>query len=208
MPEQIDLRIVAATNHDLKEIIARKLFREDLFYRLQTFHLEIPPLRSRPEDIPVLAEHFIQAALLRYVKDVRFLPETLSAMCGLPLHGNARELWTLIERTVLTADDGSLITPQAVEALALRQTQRADFADPWAEFSIKEEVKHFEERLIEMALRDAKGMISVAACLLGFSHHSTLEWRLKHRNKNLQPARKPAKQRKRSILHSSRQKRP
>jgi transcriptional regulator with PAS, ATPase and Fis domain len=129
-------------------------------------------------------------------------------MCSLPLQGNARELRTLIERTLLAADDGSLITPQAVEIVSLRQTQRAGFADPRVEFSLKEEVKRFEERFIEMALRDAKGMISVAARLLGFSHHSTLDGRLKSRNKNLQSARKPAEKRKRSILHSSRQKRP
>lgn len=208
LPEQIDVRILAATNRDLRQMITRRLFREDLFYRLQTFQLEIPPLRERPEDIPVLAEHFIKEALAQYGKDIRFPPETLSAMCSLPLQGNARELRTLIERTLLAADDGSLITPQAVEIVSLRQTQRAGFADPWVEFSLKEEVKRFEERFIEMALRDAKGMISVAACLLGFSHHSTLDGRLKSRNKNLQSARKPAEQRKRSILKTSRQKRP
>jgi DNA-binding NtrC family response regulator len=200
VPEQIDVRIVAATNRDLQQMIKRRLFREDLFYRLQTFHLEIPPLRSRPEDIPLLAEHFIQEALARYGKEVRFPPETLSAMCSLPLLGNARELRTLIERTMLTATDGSLITPQAIEIVALRQTQRTGFANPWAEFSLKEEIRRFEERFIEMALRDAKGMISVAARLLGFSHHSTLDGRLKSRNKNLQSARKPAEQRKRSII--------
>ncbi|MCA1614908.1 MAG: hypothetical protein LC800_12395 [Acidobacteria bacterium] len=72
--------------------------------------------------------------------------------------------------------------------------------DPWAGFSFKDEVRRFEEDLIERALRDAGGSVSRAARLLGFRHHESLNWRLKNRNKNLLPARTPARRRRRSII--------
>ncbi|HYP00075.1 MAG TPA: sigma 54-interacting transcriptional regulator [Pyrinomonadaceae bacterium] len=199
-PERVDVRVMAATNRVLEDEIAAGRFRRDLFYRLQNFHLELPPLRARVEDIPVLAEHFIREAMMRQGKRVRFTPDAIEAMCRLPLPGNARELRSLIERTMLAAADGSTIEAEAVETVALRLTGKADFADPWANFSLKEEVQRFEEHLIEKALRDSEGKVSTAARLLGFKHHESLNWRLKNRNKNLLPARTPAKPRKRSII--------
>jgi transcriptional regulator with PAS, ATPase and Fis domain len=200
LPEHVDVRIIAATNHDLKELIARKRFREDLFYRLCTFELEIPALRDRPEDIPILAEHFIKEFTHRHRKDVRFTSEAIEATRKLPLKGNVRELRTLIERTVLIAENGVEITAEAIETIALRQTQMGNFADPWANFSLKEEVLLFEERIIALALKEAKGRVTYAARLLGFNNHSVLQSRLKTRNKNVQPGRKPAEKRRRSII--------
>jgi transcriptional regulator with GAF, ATPase, and Fis domain len=199
-PERIDVRLIAATNRVIEDQIAEGHFRRDLFYRLQNFHLELPPLRARVEDIPVIAEHFIREAMLRQSKRVRFTSGAIEAMCRLPLQGNARELRSLIERTMLAATDGSIIEADAVETVALRLTGKADFADPWANFSLKEEVQRFEEHLIEKALRDAQGKVSNAARLLGFKHHESLNWRLKNRNKSLLAARTPAKPRKRSII--------
>ncbi|MCA1604476.1 MAG: sigma 54-interacting transcriptional regulator, partial [Acidobacteria bacterium] len=94
-PERIDVRIIAATNRDLEAEVAGRRFRNDLFYRLQTFRLEIPPLRARPEDIPVIAEHFIKEATERLGKRINFTPEALAAMKALPLKGNAHELGVL-----------------------------------------------------------------------------------------------------------------
>ncbi|HZG52966.1 MAG TPA: sigma 54-interacting transcriptional regulator [Pyrinomonadaceae bacterium] len=198
--ERIDVRVMAATNRVIEDEVAEGRFRRDLFYRLQNFHLELPPLRARVEDIPVIAEHFIRETMKRQGKRVRFTAEAIEAMCRLPLQGNARELRSLIERTMVVASDGSTIEAEAVETVALRLTGKADFADPWANFSLKEEVQRFEERLIEKALRDAEGKVSNAARLLGFKHHESLNWRLKNRNKNLLAARTPAKTRKRSII--------
>lgn len=206
-PERIDVRVMAATNRVIEDEIAEGRFRRDLFYRLQNFHLELTPLRSRVEDIPVIAEHFIREAMRRQGKRVRFTPDAIEAMCRLPLQGNARELRSLIERTLLAASDGSSIAADAVETVALRLTGKADFADPWANFSLKEEVQRFEEHLIEKALRDAQGKVSNAARLLGFKHHESLNWRLKNRNKNLLAARTPARQRKRSIMKNYQPKR-
>jgi transcriptional regulator with PAS, ATPase and Fis domain len=206
-PQRVNVRVMAATNRVIEDEIAEGRFRRDLFYRLQNFHLELPPLRARVEDIPAIAEHFIRDAMRRQGKRVRFTPNAIEAMCRLPLPGNARELRSLIERTLLAAPDGSSIEADAVETVALRLTGKADFADPWANFSLKEEVQRFEEHLIEKALRDAQGKVSNAARLLGFKHHESLNWRLKNRNKNLLAARTPAKQRKRSIIKNYQPKR-
>jgi DNA-binding NtrC family response regulator len=205
-PERVDVRVMAATNRVVEDEIAGGRFRRDLFYRLQNFHLELPPLRTRVEDIPAIAGHFIREASMRQDKRVRFTSEAIESMCRLPLQGNARELRSLIERTTMAARDGSAIEAEAVETVALRVTGKADFADPWADFSLREEVQRFEERLIEKALRDAQGKVSNAARLLGFKHHESLNWRLKNRNKSLLAARTPAKPRKRSRIKNDKPK--
>jgi transcriptional regulator with GAF, ATPase, and Fis domain len=205
--ERVDVRVMAATNRVIEDEVAAGRFRRDLYYRLQNFHLDLPPLRARVEDIPAVAEHFIREAMTRQGKRVRFTAEAIEAMCRLPLPGNARELRSFIERTMMAAGDGSTIEAEAVETVALRLTGKADFADPWANFSLKEEVQRFEEHLIEKALRDAQGKVSNAARLLGFKHHESLNWRLKNRNKSLLAARTPAKPRKRSIIKNYQPKR-
>ncbi len=199
IPERVEVRIIAATNRNLHERVAQNLFRDDLLYRLNTFHLEIPPLRERPEDIPVIAEYFIKEMAERHNRRVTFTPEAIAAMRVLPLRGNARELRSLIERTILTAKDTATISPQAIETIAMRQTQHAGFAFPWANFSLKEEVRLLEERFIELALKEAKGMVTRAARLLGL-HYETLNYRLEHKHKNLQHKRTPVEPRKRSII--------
>jgi len=200
IPERVDVRIIAATNRNLREQVTKGLFRDDLLYRLNTFHLEIPPLRERQDDIPVIAEYFIKEMQERHRRRATFTPDAIAAMRLLPLRGNARELRSLIERTVLTAKDGATITVEAVETVALRQTQHAGFANPWANFSLKEEVRLLEERFIELALTEAKGMVSRAARLLGFKNHKSLNYRLENKNKNLQSIKKTSKPHKRSIL--------
>jgi DNA-binding NtrC family response regulator len=200
VPEYVDLRIIAATNHDLKRCVEKGSFREDLFYRLQAFHVEIPPLRKRPEDIEALAKHFINEALKQVSKRVVFTLEAIQAMRLLPLEGNARQLRALIERTLLTAADGAVITGEAVETAGLRRTQRASFANPWEGFSLKEEVRRFEARFIELALKEARGHVSKAARLLGFRHHESLTSLLETKHRDLLEARIPAMPRRRSIM--------
>jgi two-component system NtrC family response regulator len=202
VPERVDIRIVAATNRDLKAAVDKKRFRDDLYYRLTTFHLHLPPLRERTEDIPALASHFIQQALDAAQKQVTFMPEAIEAMKRLPLKGNARELRSLIERTILIASNDSLISAEAVEIVALRQTQTSNFADPWMGCSLQEEVKRFEGELIQRALEAAKGSVVGAARLLGVKHQ-TLSLILQGRHKTLQPATNLAGKRKRSIMRPS-----
>jgi len=198
-PEQVDVRIVAATNCNLKDDVARGLFRNDLFYRLQTFHLEIPPLRERADDIPALAEHFMREALGRHGQRVAFTPEAIEAMRQLPLRGNARELRSLIERTVLIAPQGATITREAVETLVVRETKNVGLADVWAGCSLDEEVQLYERSLIQMALKAAQGRVTQAARLLGITHQR-LSSILQGRHKDLLTARTPVKRRRHSII--------
>jgi tetratricopeptide (TPR) repeat protein len=146
-------------------------------------------------------EGVVEEACARFGKQVRFTPAAAEAMLRLPLGADAARLRELIERTVERAEEGAVVEPSAVETLALRQsTDGIDFTDPWANFSFKDEVKSFEERLIEQALADARGSVSRAARLLGFRHHESLNWRLKNRNKTLLQSRTPARKRRRSII--------
>jgi transcriptional regulator with PAS, ATPase and Fis domain len=200
-PERIDVRIVAATNRDLRFEIKRKRFRDDLFYRLQTFHLVIPPLRERRDDIPVIAEHFIKQVLAATVKRVTFTPEAIEAMKKLQLKGNARELRSLIERTIFVAQEGEAITAQSVETFAMRQTQAANLSQPWAKCSLPEEVMLYEAKLIKQALDMGGGSVVRAARLLGIKHQ-TLSFILQGRHKSLQAAINLAPRRKRSIMRA------
>lgn len=202
LPEQIDARIIAATNRDLKDAVANKRFRDDLYYRLNTFHLHLPPLRERTGDIPVLAEHFIRQALDATGKRVNFASGAIEAIKRLPLRGNARELRALIERTILIAANDSLISAEAVELVALRQSQTSNFADPWDNFSLEEEVKRFEGELIRRAMDAAKGSVVGAARLLGVKHQ-TLSKMLQTRHKDLSQAKNQTNRRKRSIIRAS-----
>jgi DNA-binding NtrC family response regulator len=204
LPDYVDLRIVITTSRDLKRLVEKGSFREDLYYRLQAFHVEIPPLRERPEDMEALAKHFITDALAQGSKRVVFTPEAVSAMCRLPLEGNAAQLRSLIDRTLLAAEDGSVITAEAVETAGLRRTLRSSFANPWEGFSLKEEVRRFEARFIELALKEAKGRVSKAARLLGFKHHESLTSLLETKHRELLDIRVPATPRRRSIIKAGR----
>lgn len=113
----VNVRVVAATNMDLREAIARKTFREDLFYRLSVFPVTIPPLRERPEDIPALADYFIQRFSSEMKKKpVKLSREALALLDKYHWPGNVRELENTIERAIILCD-GKTLTP---EHLAIR----------------------------------------------------------------------------------------
>ncbi len=110
--QRVDVRVLAATHRDLKEMVARNVFRGDLYYRLNVFPIELPPLRNRPEDIPLLVSHFVKAFARRMGKPIRFVPpETIAALSGYPWPGNIRELQNLIERAVIRSDNDVLSDP-------------------------------------------------------------------------------------------------
>lgn len=198
-PERVDVRVIASTSRDLKELVASKEFREDLFYRLNTFHLELLPLRKRPEDISALAAHFVKELTEQHNRRLTFTPEAVEAMRRLPLKGNARELRSLIERTVLTSTDGTRITQEDVEVLVARQPNKAALTDAWAGCSFDEEVLRYEASLIKLALENSKGSVTHAARLLGVTHQRLCSM-LQGRHTELLPAKKPAQKRKRSII--------
>ncbi|HYN85924.1 MAG TPA: hypothetical protein VER32_11770, partial [Pyrinomonadaceae bacterium] len=143
---------------------------------------------------------FAARAAERASKRVTFAPGAAEAFARTRLRGNARELRNLIERALVTADDGALITPEMVELMILRGASESGFKGPWDNFSLKDEVHRVERSFIELALRESNGMVSRASRLLGFKHHESLASLLKTRHRDLLHARTPAKARRRSII--------
>ena len=108
----VDVRLVAATHRDLAEMVRNGDFRSDLYFRLNVFPVELPPLRDRREDIPALVEHFAEILGRRVGRYIDHIPpETMMALCSYDWPGNIRELQNLIERAVILSDDGVLPNP-------------------------------------------------------------------------------------------------
>jgi DNA-binding NtrC family response regulator len=107
-PQRVDVRIITATNQDLSRAVAEARFREDLYFRIAVARVELPPLRERREDVPLLADHFLQACLARYPRDrIRGLTDrAIDALTGYAWPGNVRELENWIENAVILAEQG------------------------------------------------------------------------------------------------------
>jgi two-component system response regulator HydG len=158
--QPVDVRILAATHRDLGQLVATGQFREDLLYRLKVVTLEIPPLRDRPDDIPVLAKHFLSQATRRFgVPPVAMKSEWLARLLAYPWPGNVREMENAIESAVAMSPEGT-IDP----AFLPDPATPADSQPVPAKF--KEQVTAFERGLIVAALDAAKGNQSEAARLL------------------------------------------
>ncbi|HEV3083942.1 MAG TPA: sigma 54-interacting transcriptional regulator [Gemmataceae bacterium] len=109
---RVDVRLVAATNRDLARMVADRLFRNDLYYRLNVFPVVLPPLRERPEDIPMLARHFIQRFARRMGRRIDSIPTpVMDALVRYPWPGNVREMQNIIERAVILSSGPSLRIP-------------------------------------------------------------------------------------------------
>jgi transcriptional regulator with GAF, ATPase, and Fis domain len=113
--QRVDVRLVAATNRDLTEMVKRAEFRSDLYYRLNVFPLMLPPLRARREDIPAMVTHFVETFGRQLGRQIKHIPpETMSALCSYHWSGNIRELQNLIQRAVILSNYGVLSNPLRV----------------------------------------------------------------------------------------------
>jgi formate hydrogenlyase transcriptional activator len=158
----IDVRLVAATNRNLTQMMGEKLFRSDLYYRLKVFPITTPPLRDRPEDIPTLTRHFTKKYAEKMNREITKIPsETMRALVSWPWPGNVRELENFIERSVILSSGPSLRAP--IEEL------RAGASEVAGDSTLEE----MEREHILKVLRNSNGIITTAAVRLGL-HRTTL----------------------------------
>jgi two-component system, NtrC family, response regulator HydG len=168
----VDVRIIAATNQDLKNSIAEKTFREDLYYRLNVARFVLPPLRERREDIPVLANHFLEKYGAKMRRRARLGDGVVDYLMRYDFPGNIRELENLIEQGVALAIEGVIQLDDIIPA-DLRQSPSAGEAR--SARSLQDVVDRAEREAIELVLREVDGNKEKAAELLGLS--STTLWR-------------------------------
>jgi DNA-binding NtrC family response regulator len=166
---KVDVRIVAATNSDIEELIRQKAFRKDLFYRLNVIKIELPPLRDRKEDIPLLARHFIDIYSRENKKEIEGISEDVFEI--LDEHnwpGNVRELENLVERAVVLSKS-RIITRSSLPPFFLREEaaeeEGLDSLD--GSLNFKERTRYYQKKIIRTALKKTKGVQRKAARMLG-----------------------------------------
>jgi transcriptional regulator with GAF, ATPase, and Fis domain len=171
-----DVRVIAATNRDLQAAIGAGSFRSDLFYRLHVFPIEIPPLRQRTEDIPLLLEYFIDRYARKAGKNIVSIDKkTLRLLQSYPWPGNIRELQNVVERSVIVCETSTFL----VDESWLSQRPRDRRLE--GQLYLSQKVAAQEKELIEAALRECKGRLSGpsgAAVKLGIAR-STLESKIR-----------------------------
>jgi transcriptional regulator with PAS, ATPase and Fis domain len=178
----VDVRVVAATNRNLKARVAERQFREDLYFRLSVFPIQIPPLRDRTDDVIILARQFVD----RFCRDLNkktltISPAALEELRIYPWPGNVRELQNCIERAVILCD-GDTIQPRHLN-LSFRQGQPVAAPNPWEQIdlsgtladALRRVTIEAERRKIEQALREASGNRQRAADLLQVAHKVLLQ---------------------------------
>lgn len=167
-----NVRFIAATSRNLEDLMAKKLFREDLYYRLSVFPIVLPDLADRPDDILLLAQHFLSKMRLKYGKNVtRFSVPAITMLQAYSWPGNVRELENCIERSVLTAKDDCIHgynLPPALQAAGGVFESQFDNADGES-LTMADRVAAYERRLLEDALRRHGGNQSAAGRELGIS---------------------------------------
>ena len=175
--ETIDVRVIAATNRDLRQMVADARFQEDLFYRLNVIPIEIPPLRDRRDDIPALVEHFVRKHAQRTGRRVEKIDDAV--LTGLQQYdwpGNVRELENTIERAVVLSQ-GSIISPKAVSVLGAATPQATGLPS----LKLRQNIEWVERETIRRALEGAGGVKKDAAELMGISQRALSYYLAKYR---------------------------
>ena len=169
----VDVRVIAATNRALDVMVRQGRFREDLFYRLNVIPIDVPALRERREDIPVLAEHFLRAFASEMGKDVRgFAPDAMERLVASPWPGNVRELENAVERAVALETEGTIRLERLPDATRELQFHAATVPDFSEGFSLDAHLSSVESDLLRRALQQAAGDRAQAARILGITPRS------------------------------------
>ena len=178
-PVKVDIRVVAATHQDLAKLIEEGTFREDLFYRLNVFPIDLPSLKERREDIPALVHYFISHLAEHYGKKIEGIkPMVLDVIQAQPLPGNIRELRNIIERAVLLAPDNGVVELQHLPEAMTTEKARVQLA-PASLYvegdSLKDTMQRLEAKVIAEKLQAVKGNQTRTAKALGVSRRSLVE---------------------------------
>ncbi len=164
-----DVRVIAATNSDLEEMIRQKKFRQDLFYRLNVIKIELPPLRKRKEDIPLLVSHFLNIYSAENGKEIIGVTEdVMEILEQYDWPGNVRELENLIERAVVLTKS-NLITRNCLPPFLLpeRESKENRIISKDGSFPLKKQMRNYQKKIIIEALKKSNGIQKKAAALLG-----------------------------------------
>ena len=174
---KVDVRVIAATNRDLEGQVKSGKFREDLYYRLNVLRVEVPPLRDRMEDLPLLAQHFVGAFAREFKRSVRSLsPAAEAALRAYNWPGNVRELRNLIERAVLLSE-GPALQPSDFDSLHTSRRGSSPASSAFALPSDGVNLDDVEKMLVTQALERTHGNQTRAAALLGL-HRDQIRYRM------------------------------
>jgi two-component system, NtrC family, response regulator AtoC len=174
-PLKVDVRVIAATNRKLKEVVAEGNFREDLYFRLEVLPIHLPPLRERLQDLPLLLAHFREKLSQKLGREVPTLsPDVFEAMRRYRWPGNIRELEHTLEQVFILAEGPQITLDDLPDKLRHPEPQSGDIDLPPGGLSLED----LEQELIRQALQRSGGQIKDAAALLGLTY-KTLQYRLK-----------------------------
>ncbi|MBW2218617.1 MAG: sigma-54-dependent Fis family transcriptional regulator, partial [Deltaproteobacteria bacterium] len=172
--KKIDVRVIAATAKNLEDEVSQGNFREDLYYRLNVLKIELPPLRERTEDIPLLNQYFINLFNEKFNKDIREIsPSAVSLLLNRQWPGNVRELENAIERAIVLAEEPVLMPENFLPEIEKKMCKE-DLNDIFDGYSLKIAKEKFETMMITKALVKTEGNRSQASRLLEISHPSLL----------------------------------
>jgi two-component system response regulator PilR (NtrC family) len=178
---EVDVRLIAATNRPLEAMVRERRFREDLFYRLNVIPINVPPLRERQEDIPLLAEHFLRVFAREMGKDVSgFAPDAMERLASYGWPGNVRELENIVERAVALESTNVIQLAQLPESLLSPAAGTAERTSLTEGFSLDTHLSAVEADLLRRALQQAAGDRGLAARLLGITPRSLRYLMSKH----------------------------
>ncbi|MGB9180845.1 MAG: sigma-54 dependent transcriptional regulator [Pyrinomonadaceae bacterium] len=179
-PRKVNVRVVAATYKDLEAAVHDSSFREDLYYRIASLTVYVPPLRKRPEDISALISHFLTHYSRRNDRAVAGITaEAIRALQNYSWPGNVRELAAEIERLVLYTDEGSYITPEHISHRILPMEARSEFSEETSPANLDHLLEDFERRVITETLRRHDCNVARASEALGLGSRQTLYKKLK-----------------------------